>query len=71
MFYVYVLQSLKDKSLYIGYTSNLKKRFVEHNNGLSTATKHKRPYTLIFLGVLAMTSSTSARGIFNRPSSPT
>jgi len=48
MYYVYVLQSIKDNSLYIGYTADLKKRFEEHNNGLSIATKHKIPYKLIF-----------------------
>ncbi|MBF8249876.1 MAG: hypothetical protein HW400_477 [Candidatus Levybacteria bacterium] len=48
MFYVYILQSLKDESLYIGYTSDLRKRFKEHNNGESKATKPFRPYKLIF-----------------------
>ena len=48
MFYVYILQSQKNKSLYIGYTSNLKQRFEEHNNGKSLATKPFRPYKLIF-----------------------
>mgnify|MGYP001590398897 FL=1 len=48
MFYVYILQSQKNKSLYIGYTSNLKQRFEEHNNGKSLATKPFRPYRLIF-----------------------
>ena len=48
MYYVYILKSQKDQSLYIGYTSDLKKRFQEHNNGLSLATKYKRPYKLIF-----------------------
>ena len=48
MFYTYILQSLKDKSFYIGYTSNLKKRVKDHNSGFSMATKHKRPYKLIY-----------------------
>lgn len=48
MFYVYILQSLKNKSLYIGYTADLKKRFYEHNNGESLATKPFRPYKVIF-----------------------
>lgn len=48
MYHIYILQSQKDKSLYIGYTTNLKKRFLDHNNGLSLATKYKRPYKLIF-----------------------
>ena len=47
-YYVYILQSLKNNSLYIGYTSDLKKRFTEHNSGLSQATKPFVPYKLIF-----------------------
>ena len=47
-YYVYILHSQKNKSLYIGYTSDLKKRFKEHNNGESVATKPFRPYKLIF-----------------------
>lgn len=48
MYYVYILQSQKNKSLYIGYTTDLRKRFADHNNGRSQATKPFRPYTLIF-----------------------
>jgi putative endonuclease len=48
MFYVYILQSLKNKSLYIGYTANFKKRIQEHNSGKSLATKPFKPYKLIF-----------------------
>lgn len=47
-YYVYILQSYKNKSLYIGYTSDLKKRFKEHNSGESKATKPFYPYKLIF-----------------------
>jgi putative endonuclease len=47
-YYVYILESEKDKSLYIGYTSDLKKRFQQHNNGESRSTKPFRPYKLIF-----------------------
>ena len=47
-YYVYIIKSLKNKSLYIGYTSNLKNRFKEHNSGKSLATKPFRPYKLIF-----------------------
>lgn len=48
MYYVYILKSQKDNSLYIGYTTNLKRRFSEHNNGFSKSTKYKTPYELIF-----------------------
>lgn len=47
-YYVYILQSLKNLSLYIGYTSDLKKRVKDHNKGLSKATKPHFPYKLIF-----------------------
>ncbi len=47
-YYVYILQSLKDRSFYIGYTADLMKRFKEHNDGKSLATKPFRPYKLIF-----------------------
>ncbi len=46
--YVYILKSLKNGSLYIGYTQNLKTRFKEHNDGKSLATKPFRPYVLIY-----------------------
>ncbi len=41
MYYVYILKSLKDESLYIGYSANLKKRISDHENGLSKSTKQK------------------------------
>jgi len=47
-YYIYILQSQKNKSLYIGYTTDLRKRFKQHNNGESQATKPFRPYKLIF-----------------------
>ena len=47
-YYAYILQSLKNNSLYIGYTSDLKERFKEHNLGLSQATKPFIPYKIIF-----------------------
>ena len=48
MYYVYILQSDKDDSLYTGITSDLKKRFKQHNDGLSNFTSKHIPYTLIY-----------------------
>lgn len=45
---VYVLYSLKDKNLYIGYTNNLKQRLTDHFYGRSKATEPRRPFNLIF-----------------------
>jgi len=48
MFYVYVLQSLKDKYFYVGYTPDLKPRVEKHNKGLVSATKKRRPLKLVY-----------------------
>ncbi len=48
MFYVYVIKSKKDKSIYIGYTDDLKRRMKEHNSGMSEYTKNKYPYEVIY-----------------------
>jgi putative endonuclease len=48
MYYVYLLKSNKDNFLYIGSTDNLKKRFVEHNQGKSQATKFYAPFKLVY-----------------------
>ena len=47
-YYVYVLQSQKDQSLCIGYTSNLKRRFKEHTQGKGKHTKNLRLLELIY-----------------------
>lgn len=48
MYYMYVLQSLKDRKLYFGFTSDLRKRFLEHNSGLVPATKTRIPLSLVY-----------------------
>ena len=48
MFFVYILQSKKDKDLYFGYTDNLRRRFKEHNSGLVTSTKPRAPFMLVY-----------------------
>ena len=48
MYYIYVLQSKVDKSLYIGYTKDLINRLKEHNAGKTKSIKHKIPFALIY-----------------------
>ena len=48
MYYVYVLQSKKDKQFYTGYTDDLQKRVKEHNNGKVTSTKNRLPLILVY-----------------------
>ncbi|MFK7947004.1 MAG: GIY-YIG nuclease family protein [Saprospiraceae bacterium] len=64
MFYTYILQSEKDASFYIGYTSNLEKRLFEHNEGFSRYTKHRRPWKLVYSEVFDDKSSAIKRERF-------
>ena len=47
-YFVYILQSLKDGSYYVGSTQNLDERVKRHNQGRSTYTKSRRPWNLVF-----------------------
>jgi len=49
MYYVYILRSSKYKRrIYIGSTSNLKRRFKQHNSGDTKSTKYGIPWTLVY-----------------------
>jgi len=47
-YYTYVLKSDIDNKLYIGWTNNLKNRIKKHNKGLVSATKSRRPFSLVY-----------------------
>jgi putative endonuclease len=46
MYYVYILQSKKDSSYYIGVTQDLKRRLYQHNIHNSDYTSRKAPYII-------------------------
>jgi len=46
-FYIYILWNKSKNFIYIGYSENLKQRFIEHNNGCSKSTKAYIPLELI------------------------
>jgi putative endonuclease len=48
MFYVYVLHSIKDHGLYIGFSADLRRRLGEHRQGLAFATSFRGPWRLIY-----------------------
>jgi len=48
MYYVYIIQSKKDKRWYTGYTADLRKRFKEHNENKVYSTKGRGPFELIY-----------------------
>ena len=47
IYYVYILFSLKERGLYIGYTSDLKNRLKEHASDRVSATSCRTPVLLI------------------------
>lgn len=61
MFFVYVLFSLRDRKLYVGFTSNLEKRMGEHQRGGVPSTKERLPLKLIYYEAY-LTSREAERG---------
>ncbi len=48
MYFVYILQSLKDDNLYTGCTSDLPKRLKAHNSGKVKSTQKRKPFRLVY-----------------------
>ena len=48
MFFVYILQSLKDLRTYVGYSDNVERRLKQHNAGQVRSTKHRTPFKFLF-----------------------
>ena len=47
-YFVYILQSEKDKNFYIGSSSDLQKRLAYHNRGANKSTRYRRPFKLVY-----------------------
>ena len=48
VYFVYILQSERDGSYYVGFTSDLEDRMRRHNEGRSVYTRAKVPWKLIY-----------------------
>lgn len=64
MFYVYILESIKDNKLYIGYSSKLKERIDSHLKGGVSSTKNRRPLVLIYYEAYREEKDARIREIF-------
>ena len=52
MHYVYILYCA-DNTFYVGITWNIKKRIIEHRNGLVFSTKYKLPIKVRWVGIFS------------------
>ena len=48
MYFVYVLFSMRDRKLYIGFTTDIERRMGEHQGSLVSSTRERLPIKLIY-----------------------
>ncbi|HET6428043.1 MAG TPA: GIY-YIG nuclease family protein [Phycisphaerae bacterium] len=64
-FFVYILRSERDGSLYVGHTNNLPRRFAQHNDPRSNSYTAKRgPWMLVHSEIHPNRSAASIRERF-------
>lgn len=61
IFYTYLLQSFKDRKWYTGFSSDLRKRFNQHNVNEVVSTKNRGPFQLIYYEVCLNEQDARAR----------
>ena len=59
MYFVYILESLTDGKRYYGFTIDIERRLVEHNQGKVGSTKSRRPLNIVYYEIVP--DITSAR----------
>lgn len=64
MYYVYVLHSQKDGQLYTGYTSDLKRRLMEHSAGKTASLVYRLPVKLIYYEAYVDVADAKGRELF-------
>lgn len=64
MYTVYILQSVKDKKTYVGYSGDFKRRFKKHNSGRVKATKHRYPLKVLFVEKFENESEAKKRELY-------
>lgn len=64
MWKVYILRSLNNNKVYIGYTENLEQRLSTHNSGKVRSTKAYMPYKLVHTEAFQSKTEARKREIF-------
>ena len=63
-YYTYILKSKKDGKIYTGSTKDLRKRLNQHKKGLSTYTKGRGPFDLIYYEACLLEDQARSRELF-------
>ena len=63
-YYVYLLESEKDGTYYIGYTKNMEDRLKKHNNSKTGYTSRKQPWKIVYFEEYGMKSEAIKRERF-------
>ncbi|MFZ2886453.1 MAG: GIY-YIG nuclease family protein [Minisyncoccia bacterium] len=48
MAWVYILKSVNERKTYVGNTTDIDRRLVEHNSGKNTFTKRYAPWVVVY-----------------------
>lgn len=62
--YVYMLKSRKNSKWYTGFTSDLRKRFNQHNSGHIGYTNNRGPFDLIYYEACQNEEDAKARELY-------
>lgn len=63
MYYLYIIKSIDNKNLYIGVTSNPKRRLLHHNRNRGAQYTKRKQFKLVFLEQHTSISSARKREI--------
>lgn len=63
-YYTYILKSKKNGRMYTGFTNDLRKRLKQHNDGLSTYTKGRGPFELIYYEACLLKEKARSRELY-------
>ncbi|WP_084163894.1 GIY-YIG nuclease family protein [Olivibacter sitiensis] len=53
IYYVYALRSKRDGRIYVGFSSDVERRLVQHNTGKTKSTKGHIPWQLVHIEEIA------------------
>jgi putative endonuclease len=62
--FVYAIKSIQRNYIYVGLTSDLKRRITQHNTGKERTTRPYRPFELIYIEIFETRSEARNKEIY-------